>query len=229
MPNSLPTLAVIGGTGALGSGLAARWTRAGYLVVLGSRSKEKAEAAADKLQARPGGPPVRGADNAAAAALGDIVIITVPFASHAAILDEIRESVSEKIVVDATVPLVPPKVGTVQLPGAGCAAAMTQAALGDRAEVVSAFHNVAAEKLQGSGDVDCDVLVCGNKRSARRSVIELVEALGLRGIHAGPLANSAAAEAMTSVLITINKLYKVKGAGIRITGELNSPEAEVAS
>lgn len=228
MPSSLPTLAIIGGTGALGSRLAGRWARAGYPVVLGSRSKEKAEAAAGKIQPKAGGPPVRGADNAGAAALGGMVVITVPFASHGAILEEIRESVSGKIVVDATVPLVPPKVGTVQLPAAGSAACMTQEALGDRADVVSAFHNVAADKLQGNGSVDCDVLVCGNKRAARQAVIELVEALGLRGIHAGPIANSAAAEALTSVIITINKHYKVKGAGIRITGKLTEPESDRA-
>ncbi|MDX1514885.1 MAG: NADPH-dependent F420 reductase, partial [Gammaproteobacteria bacterium] len=213
-------------TGALGNGLARRWAAAGYPVVLGSRSKERAQASARDIPPKAGGPAPAGTDNAAAAALGDIVVITVPFSSHGAILEEIRESVAGKIVVDATVPLVPPKVGTVQLPPAGSAAAMTQETLGDRADVVSAFHNVAAEKLREAGPVDCDVLVCGNKRAARQAVIALVEALGLRGLHAGPIANSAAAEALTSVLITINKHYKVQGAGVRITGELIAPDPD---
>lgn len=224
MTAHLPTLAIIGGTGALGNALARRWAGAGYPVVLGSRSKEKAEAFAGEISPKGGRPAPRGTDNATAAALGDIVVITVPFASHGAILEEIRDAVTGKIVVDATVPLMPPKVGTVQLPAAGSAAGMTQQALGDRADVVSAFHNVAADKLKASGPVDCDVLVCGNKKAARQTVIALVEALGLRGLHAGPIANSAAAEALTSVLITINKHYSVSGAGVRITGELIAPD-----
>lgn len=225
MTAALPTLAIIGGTGALGNGLARRWVRAGYPVVIGSRSKDKAESAAGEIQPTADGTAPRGADNAAAAALGDIVVITVPFSNHGAILDEIRQCVAGKIVVDATVPLVPPKVGTVQLPAPGSAAGVTQEVLGAQADVVSAFHNVAADKLKEPGPIDCDVLVCGNKRAARQSVIELVEALGLRGLHAGPIANSAAAEALTSVLITINKHYKVPGAGIRITGELITPDS----
>ena len=220
MTDSLPTLAIIGGTGALGGGLAERWARAGYPVVVGSRSPEKAERAAARIETAKGAPPVRGTDNAAAAALGDMVVIAVPYPSHAAILQEIADAIAGKIVVDATVPLMPPKVGTVQLPASGSAAQRTQAALGDRAEVVSAFHNVAADKLRQDGPIDCDVLVCGNKRAARQAVIRLVEALGLRGLHAGPIANSAAAEALTSVLITVNRLYKVEGAGVRITGDL---------
>ena len=220
MTDSLPTLAIIGGTGALGGGLAGRWARAGYPVVIGSRSRERAGLAAARIEMGAGAPPVRGTDNAAAAALGDIVVIAVPFVSHAAILLEIADAIAGKIVVDATVPLMPPKVGTVQLPAAGSAAQLTQAAFGDRAEVVSAFHNVAADKLRRSGPIECDVLVCGNKRAVRQAVIRLVEALGLRGLHAGPIANSAAAEALTSVLVTINRIYKVDGAGLRITGDL---------
>lgn len=214
-----PTLAIIGGTGALGLGLAMRWAAAGYPVVIGSRSREKAQSAAREIKPANGAPAVRGEDNATAARAGDIVVIAVPFSNHDAMLDEIRECVAGKIVVDAVVPLVPPKVSLVQLPAQGSAAQMAQARLGDGVRVVSAFHNVGAAKLQASGAVDCDVLVFGNDRAARDSVIALADALGTRGIDGGPIANSVAAEALTSVLIGINRRYKVDGAGIRITGD----------
>jgi 8-hydroxy-5-deazaflavin:NADPH oxidoreductase len=213
-----PTLAIIGGTGALGTGLAMRWADAGYTVVLGSRSREKADAAARRIIAANGAPPVRGEDNVGAASAGDVVIIAVPWSNHDAILDEIKPSVAGKIVVDAVVPLVPPKVSLVQLPSQGSAGQIAQERIGDIARVVSAFHNVAAAKLQSGGAVDCDVLVFGNDREAREAVIVLAEALGTRGIDGGGIANSAAGEALTSVLIAINRRYKVAGAGIRITG-----------
>ena len=215
---SRPTLAIIGGTGALGSGLAMRWAQAGYAVVLGSRSREKAESAARDITPGNGAPRVRGEDNAGAARAGDIVVVAVPYSNHDAILDEIREAVAGKIVVDAVVPLVPPKVSLVQLPPEGSAAQSAQNRLGDRARVVSAFHNVAAAKLQGGGAVDCDVLVFGNDRAARDAVVILAEAIGTRGIDGGALANSVVGEALTAVLIGINRRYKVAGAGIRITG-----------
>ena len=213
-----PTLAVIGGTGALGSGLAMRWAAAGYPVVLGSRSREKAEAAAREIKPGNGAPPVRGDDNAGAARAGDIVVIAVPFSNHDTILGEIIDAVAGKIVIDAVVPLVPPKVSLVQLPAQGSAAQIAQACLGDSARVVSAFHHVGAAKLRAGGAVDCDVLVFGNDREARDTVIALADAIGTRGIDGGPIANSVAAEALTSVLIGINRRYKIDGAGIRITG-----------
>ncbi len=214
-----PTLAIIGGTGALGLGLAMRWAAAGYAVVIGSRSREKAQAAAGEISPANGAPPVRGEDNVNAARLGDIVVIAVPYSNHDAILDEIRQCVAGKIVVDAVVPLVPPKVSLVQLPAEGSAAQIAQARLGDGVRVVSALHNVGAAKLRASGAVDCDVLVFGNDRAARDAVIARCDALGTRGIDGGPIANSVAAEALTSVLIGINRRYKVEGAGIRITGD----------
>jgi hypothetical protein len=213
-----PTLAIIGGTGALGSGLAARWAAAGYPVVIGSRSREKAEIAARGIEPGHGAPPVRGDSNEGAARAGDIVVIAVPFSSHDATLAEIRDAVSGKIVVDAVVPLVPPKVSLVQLPPQGSAAQIAQAQLGPRVRVVSAFHNVSAAKLQAGGAVDCDVLVFGDDRAARDAVITLADAAGTRGIDGGALANSVAGEALTSILIGINRRYKVDGAGIRITG-----------
>src|SRR5215203_7573162 len=133
-----PTIAIIGGTGDLGSGLAGRWAAAGYSVVLGSRSREKADAAAAKI-----GAGVRGDDNLGAARAGDIVVIAVPFSNHDAILAEIHEAVQGKVVIDAAVPLVPPKVSVVQLPAEGSAAQSAQCILGDAVRVTSAFQNVS--------------------------------------------------------------------------------------
>ena len=215
---SRPTIAVIGGTGELGSALAKRWASAGYPVVLGSRSKQKAQAAAEKMSAEVGVASVTGEDNRAAAAAADIVVVAVPYVSHESILDEIRPAVAGKIVVDAVVPLVPPKVSVVKLPPDGSAALIAQRLLAGTARVQAAFHNVSAAKLHSSGTVDCDVLVFGDDQAARAVVIELADAAGTRGIDGGPLANSAAAEALTSVLIGINRRYKVEGAGIRVTG-----------
>lgn len=220
-----PTLAIIGGTGALGMGLAIRWSAAGYPVVLGSRSSEKAAAAAREIEPGNGAPPARGDDNVGAARAGDVVVIAVPYSGHDAILDEIRDVVAGKIVVDAVVPLVPPKVSLVQLPARGSAAQIAHERIGDTALVVSAFHNVSAAKLRTPGDVDCDVLVFGNDRAARDRVIALAGAIGMRGIDAGPIANSVAAEALTSILIGINRRYKVDGgAGLRITGKFSASE-----
>ena len=219
-----PTLAIIGGTGALGTGLAMRWAGAGYPVVLGSRSSEKAKAAARDIEPGNGAPPVRGDDNLGAARAGDIVVIAVPFSSHDAILDEIGDAVAGRIVVDAVVPLMPPKVSLVQLPAQGSAAQIAHERIGDKALVVSAFHNVSAAKLRAGGAVDCDVLVFGNDRAARERVIALADAIGTRGIDGGPIANSLAAEALTSVLIGINRRYRVEGAGLRITGDISTSE-----
>jgi NADPH-dependent F420 reductase len=224
MDDKKPKLAIIGGTGALGGGLACRWARAGFSVVVGSRSSERAEQAAKEIASEIKGSSITGANNRSAAALADIVVVTVPYSTHDTILEEIASEVVGKIVVDATVPLVPPKVGTVQLPAGGPVAVQTKEFLGDDVDVVAAFQNVAADKLRGTSPIDCDVLVCGDKKAIRQKIINLVDSLGMRGIHAGPLANATVVESLTSVLITINKQYKVPGAGIRITGDLTFPE-----
>jgi 8-hydroxy-5-deazaflavin:NADPH oxidoreductase len=208
-------IAIIGGTGNLGSALAWRLARAGRDVVIGSRTVEAAVAKATEL-----GHGLTGMVNADAAAAADVVIITVPFSAQASTLEDIKPHVAGKIVVDTTVPLVPPKVMRVQLPPEGSAAAKAAAILGEGVRVVSGFHNVAAHKLAQDVDVDCDILVFGDEKAARAEVVALADAIGLRGIHGGALANAAAAEAMTSLLIFINKHYQVDGAGIRITGEL---------
>ncbi len=208
-----PIIAILGGTGDLGSGLAKRWLAAGYSIVIGSRSAEKAQAFAKEL-----GGDARGDDNVGAAKSADIVVLAVPFGSHEATLLEVKDAVQGKIVVDAAVPLVPPKVSVVQLPPEGSAAQIAQNLLGDGVRVVSAFHNVGATKLHAGGRADCDVLVFGNDKDARDIVIGLAGEVASCGIDGGVLANSAAAEALTSVLIGINRRYKVPGAGIRITG-----------
>jgi NADPH-dependent F420 reductase len=212
-----PIIAILGGTGDLGSGLAKRWIAAGYSVIIGSRSADKARSFSKEL-----GESARGDDNFGAARSADIVVLTVPFASHEATLLEVKSAVQGKIVVDAAVPLVPPKVSVVQLPAGGSAAQIAQQLLGDGVRVVSAFHNVGATKLHAGGRADCDVLVFGNDKESRDIVIGLANEVGNCGIDGGVLANSAAAEALTSVLIGINRRYKVPGAGIRITG-LSAP------
>lgn len=224
MADARPLLAVIGGTGDLGGGLALRWAKAGYPVVIGSRAREKAESAARDFNAKAGVESLRGLDNAQAAAEAEIVVLTVPFASQRAMLEAIRDGVQGKILIDTTVPLMPPKVMRVQLPPEGSAAKAAQLFLGENVRVVSAFHNIAADHLQDLDHaVDCDVLVCGDDVAARETVIGLIEAIGLKGWHAGPLDNSAVPEGLTSILIGINRRYRIDGAGIRITGE---PAAE---
>jgi NADPH-dependent F420 reductase len=160
---------------------------------------------------------VEGLDNAAAAERGDIVFVTVPFGAHTPTLESIRHVVQGKIVVDVTVPLVPPRVARVQLPPEGSAGMIAQTLLGEDVQVVSAFQNVAAAHLQADMEIPCDVLVTGNEKTARQSVIDLIESMGMRGFHAGLIHNAAAAEALTSVLININKQYKTH-AGLRLTG-----------
>jgi len=219
---SKPVLAILGGTGDLGTGLARRWAQAGYRIVIGSRTADKAEAAAAELKAlmRERGiaeVDVRGTDNLAAAQAGDIVTLTVPFSHQAPTLEQVKPALQGKILIDVTVPLVPPKVMRVQLPAEGSAGQIAQRICGEGVRVVSAFQNVPAAALQEAHPLDCDVLVCGDDKDARAQVVALVEAAGMRGFHAGSIANAAAAEALTSLLIFINKQYSCH-AGIRITG-----------
>jgi NADPH-dependent F420 reductase len=216
---SKETLAVIGGTGNIGLGLALRWADAGYDVIVGSRSDERAEQAAADINTKLSKGAVRGMANEKAAQAADVVVMTVPFSAQAGTLAQVHAGCQGKIVIDVTVPLVPPKVNRVQLPPEDSAALITQAALGENVRVVSAFQNVGADHLQHLGqDIDCDVLVCGDSKDAREVVVRLAGAAGLRGVHAGSLANSVASEALTSVLIWLNQRHKVTGSGIRITG-----------
>ncbi len=215
-----PRIAVLGGTGDLGGGLAWQLVRTGYPIIIGSRGVEKAERAASELSARAGsGAMVIGLANPDAAASAELVILTVPFSSHKPTLQSVRGAVQGKIFVDATVPLVPPKVMRVQLPAGGSAGKQAQEFLGENVRVVSAFQNVAAAHLNADdANLDeCDVLVSGNDKDAREVVVQIAEDLGMKAWHAGPIDNSAVAEALTSVLIFMNKRYKFPGAGIKIT------------
>jgi NADPH-dependent F420 reductase len=217
MADTKRTIAVIGGTGALGGGLARRWAKAGHKVIIGSREAGKAQEAADALKADVGGDVV-GMENGAAAEAAEIVALTVPFSNQQPMLEVIKAGVQGKILIDATVPLVPPKVGRVQLPEEDSAAVRAQAFVGEGVKVVAAFQNIGAEHLNSDHEIECDVLVSGDDIEARDLVVGLVEDAGMKGWSAGPLANSSAAEALTSVLITINRRYKINGAGIKITG-----------
>lgn len=205
-------IAVLGGAGNLGFALARRWAKAGHSVVIGSRDPQKAADAAAGL-----GPGARGASNLDAAKAAEVVVLTVPFASQAALLEEVRPALAGKVLIDTTVPLVPPKVARVQLPAEGSAAVLAAAIVGEDVKVVSAFHNVPADKLRNDEAVDCDVLVFGDDKASRQIAVDLAQAAELRAFHAGSLANSAAAEALTSVLIFLNKNYGGHG-GIRLTG-----------
>jgi len=214
------TIAVIGGTGNEGPGLALRWARSGqYRVIIGSRQREKAARVAAELNARLGEDLIRGLVNPEAAAAADLAILTVPYSAHTPTLESIRAALTGKILVDVTVPLQPPNVSRVYIPPGGSATAEAQALLGEDVRVVAAFQNVGAAHL---GDPDhpigCDVLVCGDDQEAKAEAIALAEAAGMRGLDAGPLQNAVVVEGLTAVLIAINKRYKVKGAGIKVTG-----------
>ena len=211
-------IAILGGTGNLGYGLAWRWARAGHEVIIGSRVAEKAQQAAAELNSKPGGGAMTGTDNLTAAKQAEVVTLTVPFSAHAATLESIMPGLSGQILVDTTVPLVPPKVAVVQLPAQGSAALIAREMVGEQARVAAAYHNVAANLLEQDVEIDCDILVTADDPETRREVMQLVEDSGCRAINAGKLANAAAAEALTSLLIHINRTYRTSHSGIRITG-----------
>jgi len=215
-----PIIAILGGTGKEGKGLAWRWAQAGYPVIIGSRTPPKAEAAAEEIRSRLAGraASVRGAANPQAATQAEIVVLTVPYAAHRPTLEAVRQAVQGKIVVDVTVPLAPPKISKAQMPPAGSAAQEAQEILGPNVAVVDAFQNISHELLWDGGPIDCDVLVTGKGKKNRQAVIQLVQDAGLRAWDAGPIENSAVVEGLTSVLIYLNKTYGSTHAGIRITG-----------
>lgn len=213
------TIAILGGTGKEGKGLAYRWAKSGYKVLIGSRTPPKAIEAANDLNALLGeNTRIEGLGNLEAAQQADIIVLTVPFSAHEATLESVKDAVQGKLFVDVTVPLVPPKVSKVQMPEAGSAAQQARKILGEGVEVCSAFQNISHQHLLGDGKVECDVLVTGTSKDARAEAITLVEAAGLTGWDAGPLENSVVVEGLTSVLIGINKKYGSTHAGIKITG-----------
>ncbi len=212
-------IAILGGTGNEGPGLAIRWARAGHEIIIGSRREEKALRVAQQLNERLGHSRVVGMTNEAAAQACEVAVLTVPYAAQNALLRTLKEALRGKLLIVVTVALRPPKVARVYIPPQGSASEQAQDILGDVVRVVAAFQNVGAHALEALDQpVDCDVLVCGNRKADKAIAIQLAEALGTRGIDAGPLVNSKAVEAMTSVLIGINIRYHVAAAGIRITG-----------
>ncbi len=212
-------ISILGGTGKEGKGLAFRWARAGYKIIIGSRSLEKAEGAVRDIQSfLSETASIEAMVNEEAAAAGDIVVLTVPFTFHQEMLQRVKPQLQGKIMIDVTVPLVPPKVTRVQMPSAGSAAQEAQLILGEAVQVVSAFQNISYENLLTQENIDCDVLVCGSGKVAREIVLNLVKAAGLVGWDAGPLENSVVVEGLTSILIGINKQFGVKSSGIKITG-----------
>lgn len=216
---SISTIGIIGGTGKEGKGLAYRWAKAGYSILIGSRNIEKAQSAAEEINSLLAtNQKVSGVINSSAAKTADIVVLTVPYSAHREMLESIKIELQGKILIDVTVPLVPPRVTRVQMPPAGSAALESQNILGSSVQVVAAFQNISYEHLLHDEEVNCDVLVCGGDKNSRGTVLLLVKAAGLVGWDAGPLENSMVVEGMTSILIGINKQYGVQSAGIKVTG-----------
>jgi NADPH-dependent F420 reductase len=211
-------IAILGGTGREGRGLALRWAKAGHDVVVGSREAARAAQAAEELS-KLGCGAIEGGDYARALERAEVVVVSVPYAAHADLLTTLRPSLVDRIVVDITVPLRPPKVQVVNLPPGQAAALEARAILGPECRLVSGLHHVSSVHLaEPAHPIDCDVLVCSDHDDARAQVIRLVGDLGLRGLDAGPLANAVALESLTPVLLHLNKRYKTQGTGIRFTG-----------
>lgn len=218
-PEKVFTIAIIGGTGKEGKGLAYRWAKAGHYVMIGSRQEEKAKAAAQEVAALLGTDSyVRGEANEVAAQEADILVLTVPYAAHSEMCERMKPYAQGKIVIDVTVPLVPPKITRVQMPPEGSATQQAQKIMGEGVQVVAAFQNISYEHLLNDEEVECDVLVCGGNKEAREVVLQLVEDAGLVGWNAGPVENAVVVEGLTSILIGLNKQYGVPSSGIRITG-----------
>lgn len=212
------TLGILGGTGKEGRGLAYRWAKAGYHVIVGSRSEERAIAAADKLNDRLGKELVEGLVNQKAAEACDIGVLSVPYSAQQDTLEAVKAELSGKVLVTVTVPLNPKDKFAVAMPPAGSAAQEAQRLLGEGIRVVAAFQNVSHAHLNEDGPVPCDVLVCGDSEPAKEQVLHMVSAAGLVGWDAGPLANAVVVEGLSSVLLWINEHYEMRSAGIRITG-----------
>lgn len=214
-----PIISIIGGTGNEGKGLAYRWARGGYSVLIGSRQQEKAENAVNEIKQLANIPlDISGKTNEEASKQGDVIVLTVPFSAHRVTLESIKENLIGKIFIDVSVPLVPPKVTKVQMPESGSALMQAKEILGKEVLVASAFQNVSHELLLKDQEIDCDVLVCGENREVRVAVLQLVADAGLTGRDAGPIENSVVVEGLTSILIGLNIKHKVHSAGIKITG-----------
>jgi len=217
LANSLPTIAILGGTGKEGPGLALRWASAGYPIIIGSRQREKAEATAAELNAKLGIATVRGLENGPAARQADLCVLTVVQAAHQAALEGLKDDLQGKILVDATARV---DFRDPRPPAPPAAARLAQEILGPGVRVVAAFQNVPAHALKKNlgQSLDTDVLVCADDLQAADQVIQLAEAGGMRGYYAGGLDNAVVVEGLTSILISLNARYGVKTASIGITG-----------
>jgi 8-hydroxy-5-deazaflavin:NADPH oxidoreductase len=217
-------IAIVGGTGPEGSGLAQRWARAGESVVIGSRDGERAKAAAAKIAETTGAlGNVEGVENSVAVKMCDIVVLTVPFAGQAELLKQMKPAFRPgTVLIDATVPLAAAVGGRpTRLLGVwqGSAAEQAQEIVGKNVVVAAAFHSLSATVLSGDGEVDCDVIVCSDDDRARQVASELAAKIpGVRAIDGGKLENARIVESMTALLITLNIRHKVHGAGWRVTG-----------
>ena len=218
-------IAIIGGTGREGRGLAYRWAKSGFQILIGSRTPLKAtDAALEINQLLDNKHQISGTTNEKAASEAEIIVLTIPYIAHIDTINSIKHFLLGKLVIDVTVPLVPPKVTKVQMPSAGSAAQETKLILGEEVEVAAAFHNISYEHLIGEpGLVSCDVLVTGSSLAARERALTLVKSAGFIGWDAGPLENSVVLEGLTSILIGINRRYGSKNAGIQITGVVRQP------
>lgn len=213
-------IAVIGGTGTEGRGLAFRWANSGHEIIIGSRMAEKGkQTAAELCDASPQVLSINGMSNRAAAEGSELIVLSVPYAAQADTLNEIKDHVAGKILLTVVVPLGKPAARVNRLPSGLSAAEEAQNQLGEAARVVGAFQNISAEHLTDLGhEIDSDVLICGAKKADKDVVAQLCQDAGMRGVNAGSLPNAAVVEGLTSVLIGINQRYKVRNAGIRITG-----------
>lgn len=212
-----PTIAILGGTGKEGPGLALRWAIVGYPIIIGSRQKEKAEATAAELNAKLGSDAVRGMENGPAARLADICVLTVVFDAHQAALEGLKDDLQGKILVDATARV---DFRDPRPPSPPAAARYAQNMLGAGVRVVAAFQNVPAHVLKKDlgQSLNADVLVCADDQPAAEQVMQLAEAAGMQAYYAGSLDNAVVVEGLTSILISLNKYYGVKTASIGVTG-----------
>jgi 8-hydroxy-5-deazaflavin:NADPH oxidoreductase len=211
-------IAILGGTGKEGAGLAVRWAKLGHSIVIGSRDAERAKAKAAELRETAKALPIVGHTNAEAAGLGEIVVVALPATGLSATLPEVREACKGKVVISTVVALTfgGPRLFTP--PPAGSSAEEVQALLPD-ARVVAAFHHIAAHELaDAEHPIDCDLLICGQDATAKEAVTQLGRSMGLRVIDVGALSNAGPLEGITAVLASINRRYKLKNSGIKITG-----------
>jgi len=208
-------VAIVGGTGSLGSGLALRLAAPGVRVIIGSRDREKAKTVVESLRKSLTRGALEGETNQEAVKEAEFVVIAVPYEGHATTVAQLKGQLAGKTVIDAVVPL---KKGRPFVPAAGSALLEAQQILGDEAPVVGALHNISAVDLQSADAALGDVLVCGDNEAAKQKVMEVIRRIGARSFDAGPAANAYVIEGLTGVLISLNRKYKSQHASVKVTG-----------